>query len=234
MNRKKYHPIIDAIILYRKTLIYWLRDDNSPMAPRKSSRTYMKIAVTLATATCIHLLCWIGKLGLGTAHIEGFQLCHAKAPLWFPYLRWMPIFHNPVDLVKLYLLVKEGKWSCHWSRYASGVNVVNWPIWPCVISYFLPVKARSVNHRYACARYNCGFVCYRRKYIRNDSTLDEIKFIGYAFQIEMQLSYLLISASALNEVPIIFTDRNEVKAKCRLGFLKKHWVWFRDDHTKLV
>jgi dolichol-phosphate mannosyltransferase len=159
-----------------------------------------------------------GKLGLGTAYILGFK--------WAIYKQYDLIFemdadfsHNPEDLVKLYQACAEGGYDMAiGSRYVKGVNVVNWPIERVLISYFASYYVRLVTgmpFRDATA----GFKCYKRKVLETID-LDEIDFVGYAFQIEMKFLAWKFGFNIV-EVPIIFTDRTKGKSKMSSGIFKE-------------
>lgn len=159
-----------------------------------------------------------GKLGLGTAYILGFK--------WAIYKQYDLIFemdadfsHNPEDLVKLYQACAEGGYDMAiGSRYVKGVNVVNWPIERVLISYFASYYVRLVTgmpFRDATA----GFKCYKRKVLETID-LDEIDFVGYAFQIEMKFLAWKFGFNIV-EIPIIFTDRTKGKSKMSSGIFKE-------------
>jgi dolichol-phosphate mannosyltransferase len=144
-----------------------------------------------------------GKQGLGTAYIHGFRWSIAKK---YDYIFEMDadFSHNPDDLVKLYAACSEGADAAIGSRYINGVNVVNWPMSRVLMSYFASVYVRFITGiRIQDA--TAGFMCYKRKVLETVQ-LDKIKFVGYAFQIEMKYTTIK-HGFKLVEVPIIFTDR---------------------------
>lgn len=152
----------------------------------------------------IHLLRRSGKLGLGTAYIEGFKFALAHG---YDYVFEMDcdFSHNPQDTLKLYDACERGGADVAvGSRYKSGVNVVNWPMGRVLMSYFASKYVRLVT-RMPISDTTAGFVCYKAEVLRSID-LDNIRFKGYAFQIEMkftahQLGYIV------SEVPIVFTNR---------------------------
>ena len=127
--------------------------------------------------------------------------------------------HNPTDLEKLYN-------TCHnndvdmaiGSRYITGVNVVNWPLNRVLMSYFASVYVRFITQMQIMDT-TAGFVCYRRKVLENIN-LDKIKFIGYAFQIEMKYRAFAKNFKIV-EVPIIFTDRAKGQSKMSGSIIKE-------------
>jgi dolichol-phosphate mannosyltransferase len=144
-----------------------------------------------------------GKQGLGTAYIHGFRWSIAHQ---YDYIFEMDadFSHNPDDLFKLREACTEGADAVIGSRYINGVNVVNWPMSRVLMSYFASVYVRfitGIDIQDATA----GFMCYKRKVLETVQ-LDKIKFVGYAFQIEMKYTTIK-HGFKLVEVPIIFTDR---------------------------
>ena len=151
-----------------------------------------------------------GKLGLGTAYIHGFKWALAKG---YQYIYEMDadFSHNPEDLVKLYhACSSEGYDVAIGSRYIKGVNVVNWPIGRVLMSYFAGVYVRMITGM-PIMDPTGGFICYSREVLETIK-LDKIKFIGYAFQIEMKYNAYLFKFK-ITEVPIIFTDRTKGVSK---------------------
>lgn len=150
-----------------------------------------------------------GKQGLGTAYIHGFRWSIARH---YEYIFEMDadFSHNPDDLFKLREACLEGADAAIGSRYINGVNVVNWPMSRVLMSYFASVYVRfitGINIQDATA----GFMCYKRKVLETIQ-LDKIKFVGYAFQIEMKYTTIR-HGFKLVEVPIIFTDRTAGTSK---------------------
>ncbi len=150
-----------------------------------------------------------GKLGLGTAYIHGFNWALSHH---YQYIFEMDadFSHNPKDLPRLKSACVNGADLAIGSRYIKGVNVVNWPMSRVLMSYFASVYVRlitGINIQDATA----GFKCYRRIVLQT-IPLDRIKFIGYAFQIEMKFTAIKYGFNVV-EVPIIFTDRTEGTSK---------------------
>ena len=150
-----------------------------------------------------------GKLGLGTAYIHGFKWALERH---YEYIFEMDadFSHNPKDLIKLKLACLEGSDLAIGSRYIKGVNVVNWPMSRVLMSYFASVYVRLIT-RITIQDATAGFKCYRR-IVLETIPLDKIKFIGYAFQIEMKFTAIKFGFK-VSEVPIIFTDRTEGTSK---------------------
>ncbi|QNL47762.1 polyprenol monophosphomannose synthase [Olivibacter sp. SDN3] len=150
-----------------------------------------------------------GKLGLGTAYIHGFKWCLAKD---YEYIFEMDadFSHNPKDLIRLRQACVDGADLSIGSRYIKGVNVVNWPMKRVLMSYFASGYVRLIT-RTDIRDATAGFVCYKRKVLET-IPLNKIKFVGYAFQIEMKFTAIKYGFKVV-EVPIIFTDRTEGTSK---------------------
>ncbi len=144
-----------------------------------------------------------GKLGLGTAYIHGFKWALAKN---YEYIFEMDcdFSHNPSDLVRLLEACEKGADVAVGSRYCSGGRVQNWPIGRILMSYFASVYVRIVLWL-PVKDTTAGFKCYKRK-VLSSINLDEIKFMGYAFQIEMKYRAYR-NGFKIQEVPILFIDR---------------------------
>lgn len=173
-----------------------------------------------------------GKLGLGTAYIHGFRWALNKS---YEYIFEMDadFSHNPEDLIKLKAACVNGADVAIGSRYINGVNVVNWPMNRVLMSYFASVYVRFIT-RIEIQDATAGFKCYRRKVLQTIN-LDKIKFVGYAFQIEMKFTAIKHGFKVV-EVPIIFTDRTEGTSKMSTKIFKEAFLgvidmkvrsWFR-------
>lgn len=159
----------------------------------------------------------IGKLGLGTAYIHGFRWA-LERHYEFIFEMDADFSHNPEDLIRLRQSCLDGADMSIGSRYIKGVNVVNWPMNRVLMSYFASVYVRfitGINIQDATA----GFVCFRRKVLEH-IPLDKIKFVGYAFQIEMKFTAIQYGFKVV-EVPIIFTDRTEGTSKMSTSIFKE-------------
>ena len=180
-------------------------DDGSPDGTAQAVKS-----MQTAHPDRVHLIERSGKMGLGTAYIAGFK--HALAS-GYDYIFEMDadFSHNPDDLVRLYeACALQGYDMAIGSRYITGVNVVNWPMGRVLMSFFaskyvqfitgIPIKDTTA-----------GFKCYHRK-VLEAINLDKIRFIGYAFQIEMKFTAWKLGFNIV-EVPIIFTDRTRGNSK---------------------
>jgi len=205
--------IIRAVFSLHKSFHILIVDDNSP------DKTADKVKeLQLEFQDLLHLEVRTKKAGLGTAYVHGFK--------WALNHNYEYIFemdadysHNPNDLEKLYD-------ACHFggadlaigSRYVTGVNVVNWPLSRVLLSYFASVYVRKITGMKIMDA-TAGFICYS-KVVLESINLDTIKFIGYAFQIEMK--YRAFSKNFnIQEVPVIFTDRTKGQSKMSGSIIKE-------------
>nr|WP_294944529.1 polyprenol monophosphomannose synthase [uncultured Mucilaginibacter sp.] len=158
-----------------------------------------------------------GKLGLGTAYIRGFKWAIANH---YDYVFEMDadFSHNPDDLLRLRQACIEDADAVVGSRYIKGVNVVNWPMSRVLMSYFASVYVRFITG-ITIQDATAGFMCYKRKVLETIE-LDKVKFVGYAFQIEMKFTTIK-HGFKVKEIPIIFTDRTAGTSKMSKGIFKE-------------
>lgn len=168
----------------------------------------------------LHIMERAGKLGLGTAYIDGFKWALEKG---YQYIFEMDadFSHNPEDLVRLYDACANGADLAIGSRYISGINVVNWPMGRVLMSYYASAYVRLITGM-RIKDTTAGFKCYKRKVLETID-FDRIKFKGYAFQIEMKFTTWKFGFNII-EVPIIFTDRKEGKSKMSGGIFSEA-IW---------
>lgn len=159
-----------------------------------------------------------GKLGLGTAYITGFKYALEKG-YELIYEMDADFSHDPNSLKDLRKACKEeGNDLAIGSRYVTGVNVVNWPMGRVLMSFFASkyvqfITGMPINDATA------GFICYRRRVLETIN-LDKIRFVGYAFQIEMKFKTWKFGFK-IKEVPIIFTDRTKGVSKMSKRIFKE-------------
>ena len=201
-------------------------DDGSPDGTAADVRRLMEVH-----GGRIHLEERTGKLGLGTAYINGFKWALARE---YSHVFEMDcdFSHNPEDLPRLLEACTEGADVSIGSRYVQGVNVVNWPMSRVLLSYFASVYVRFVTGM-PIQDATAGFKCYKRETLAGID-FSKIHFVGYAFQIEMKF-IAWRKGLTLKEVPVIFTDRTEGTSKMSSGIIKeaifgvmklKIWSWF--------
>ncbi|MDE5573498.1 MAG: polyprenol monophosphomannose synthase [Muribaculaceae bacterium] len=191
--------IIDAVISLSHQFDILVIDDNSPDGTAAIVKDKMN-----EYPGRIHLIERAGKLGLGTAYIEGFNFALDKG---YEYIFEMDadFSHNPNDLLALYkACAVDGADVAVGSRYVTGVNVVNWPMGRVLMSYFASKYVRFVTGL-PVHDTTAGFVCYRRRVLKT-MELDKIRFKGYAFQIEMKFTASKHGFKIV-EVPIVFVNR---------------------------
>lgn len=197
--------IIRAVFSQNKQFHILVVDDNSP------DLTALKVKELQAEfLEQLFLLERKHKTGLGTAYIEGFKWCLERD---YKYIFEMDadFSHDPNDLIKLYnACAVDGADLSIGSRYVDGVNVVNWPMSRVLLSYGASKYVRLIT-RMKIFDTTAGFVCYKR-HVLEAIDLDTIKFVGYAFQIEMKFKAYLKKFKIV-EVPVIFTDRTKGKSK---------------------
>jgi dolichol-phosphate mannosyltransferase len=161
-----------------------------------------------------------GKLGLGTAYIHGFEWALAKS---YEYIFEMDcdFSHNPDDLIRLREACVKGADVAIGSRYVKGGHIENWPKDRVLMSYYASVYVRMVLWL-PVQDTTAGFKCYRRKVLERINFSD-IKFIGYAFQIEMKYTAYKLGFKVV-EVPITFIDRTEGVSKMSTGIFKEAFL----------
>lgn len=166
----------------------------------------------------LHMLERKGKLGLGTAYIAGFNWA-LKGNYGYIFEMDADFSHNPEDLERLYhACTLEGADMAIGSRYIKGVNVVNWPMGRVLMSYFASYYVRIITGMKIMDT-TAGFKCYTRRVLETID-FDKIRFIGYAFQIEMKYTTWKLGFN-IKEVPVIFTDRTEGTSKMSKGIFKE-------------
>jgi dolichol-phosphate mannosyltransferase len=205
--------IIRSVLSQHKPFHVLVIDDNSP------DHTAEKVVMLQSEFEGrLFLVKRTGKLGLGTAYVHGFRWALEHK---YDYVFEMDadFSHNPNDLEKLYD-------ACHFggadlaigSRYVTGVNVVNWPLSRVLMSYFASVYVQFVTGM-KIHDATAGFICYKSEVLVGID-LDKIKFVGYAFQIEMKYRTFCKNFDIV-EVPIIFTDRTKGQSKMSSAIFKE-------------
>ena len=205
--------IIRAVFSLEKTFHVLIVDDNSP------DKTYQKVSeLQHEFPDKLFLEVRMKKSGLGTAYVHGFKWALEKK---YDYIFEMDadFSHNPNDLERLYdACAKDGADLAVGSRYVTGVNVVNWPLSRVLLSYFASVYVRMITGMKIMDA-TAGFICYKKQVLETIN-LDRIKFIGYAFQIEMKYRAFAKKFN-IKEVPVIFTDRTKGQSKMSGAIIKE-------------
>lgn len=205
--------LIRAVFFQSQDIHILIIDDNSPdLTALKVKELQDKYSGRL------YLISRNSKQGLGTAYIYGFKWCLART---YKYVFEMDadFSHDPKDLPKLYeACASGGADMAIGSRYVTGVNVVNWPMGRVLMSYLASKYVRVITGM-KINDTTAGFVCYKRETLEA-LDLNNIKFIGYAFQIEMKFKTYLKRLKIV-EVPVIFTDRTKGESKLSKGIISE-------------
>ena len=205
--------IIRAVFQLEKPFHVLIVDDNSP------DKTFEKVQeLQNEFPEQLFLEVRKKKSGLGTAYVHGFK--------WALFHNYAYVFemdadfsHNPNDLQKLYEACEnDGADMAIGSRYVKGVNVVNWPLSRVLLSYFASIYVKLITGM-KIHDATAGFICYQKE-VLEQINLDKIKFVGYAFQIEMKYR-AFCKGFKINEVPIIFTDRTKGQSKMSNTIIKE-------------
>jgi dolichol-phosphate mannosyltransferase len=212
-EKENIRAITEAVFGLHQGYHILVIDDNSPDGTAQIVKNLM-----ITYPEQLFLLERSGKLGLGTAYITGFNWALERG---YQYIMEMDadFSHNPADLERLYLVCKSGEADVAiGSRYVPGGKTENWPLDRHIYSkggafYTKMITWMPVNDPTA------GFVCYSRKVLAS-MNLDQIKFVGYAFQIEMKLASWKLGFR-LKEVPITFVDRKEGTSKMSKGIIQE-------------
>ena len=208
-EKENIENIIEDIFSLDKSFHILIVDDSSPDGTPEIVQTLQnKYAGQLSIEKRTK------KLGLGTAYIHGFNWA-LKREYQFIFEMDADFSHNPNDLIQLYnaAVVQQADVSIG-SRYVNGVSIVNWPMSRLLISFFASkyvklITGMPINDS------TSGFKCYKRKVLETIN-LEDIKFVGYAFQIEMKFNAWKHGFN-LVEVPVVFTDRTKGSSKMSSG-----------------
>ena len=181
-------PLIEDIAALPEKFDILIVDDNSPDGTTDKIEDYIKSRKhdVKVDDLKVYVDKREDKKGLGTAYIHGFK---KALDMGYEYIFEMDadFSHSPFDIIKLYnACADEGYDLAVGSRYISGVNVVNWPMGRVLLSYFASSYVRLITGM-PVRDSTAGFKCYKRRVLETID-LDKIKFIGYAFQIEMKFT----------------------------------------------
>ena len=228
-EKENIEKIIRAIFGLDKCFHILVIDDGSP----DGTAAIVKRLIADEFADRLFILERSGKLGLGTAYIAGFKWA-LEHDYEYVFEMDADFSHDPADLPRLYA-------ACHYegydlaigSRYVSGVNVVNWPMGRVLMSYFASKYVRFVTG-FNVHDTTAGFKCYKRRVLAS-IPLDEVRFKGYGFQIEMKYTAYKMGFR-IKEVPVVFVNRREGVSKMSggifgeafFGVMRLRWDgWFR-------
>lgn len=232
-EKENIEKIIRAVFALEKQFHILIIDDGSPDGTASIVHRLMEMEFS----NRLFIIERSGKQGLGTAYIAGFKWSLAHQ---YEYIFEMDadFSHDPADLPRLYAACHdEGNDMAIGSRYVSGVNVVNWPMGRVLMSYFASQYVRLVTG-FSIHDTTAGFVCYRRRVLET-IPLDEVRFKGYGFQIEMKFTAYKIGFR-IKEVPVVFVNRREGTSKMSGGIFGEAFFgvirlrldgWFRKYPT---
>jgi dolichol-phosphate mannosyltransferase len=206
------HKMLDTVLGLQPIFDILVVDDGSPDGTAQAVQSFQ-----VDHPQRIHLLERSGKLGLGTAYIAGFQWA-LKRDYQLVYEMDCDFSHSPKDLVRLRQACVDGADVAVGSRYVKGGAVSNWPISRVLMSYFASVYVNSILWL-GVRDSTAGFKCYRRE-VLEQIDLTRIRFIGYAFQIEMKYNAKQLGFR-IQEVPITFADRELGTSKMSMGIFKE-------------
>ncbi len=201
--------IVRAVFTLETPFDILVVDDNSP------DGTAQKVKELQQEFSALHMTVRQEKLGLGLAYIHGFK--------WALERNYAIIIemdadfsHNPEDLPRLVEAIENGADVAVGSRYSNGIAVVNWDMTRLMLSYFASKYVRFIT-RIPIKDTTAGFVAYKKDVLQKIN-LDTIKFVGYAFQIEMKFTAWKMGFK-VEEVPVIFTDRTAGESKMHGGII---------------
>ena len=205
--------MIETVFSLEKSFHILIVDDGSPDGTAELVRQQQALY-----PEALFLLERKGKLGLGTAYISGFKWGLQRSYDFF-FEMDADFSHNPQDLLRLYdACTVQGGDLAVGSRSVEGGKLANWPFDRILLSFGASLYVRLITWM-PVHDPTAGFVCYRRR-VLEAIDLDKIRFVGYAFQIEMKFaSYLL--GFRIVEIPITFTDRIEGTSKMSKGIVKE-------------
>jgi len=215
-ERENIGRMIETVFSLPKLFHVLIVDDGSPDGTAGIVKDYQK-----QYSDRLFLLERKGKLGLGTAYIAGFRWGLQRSYEFFIEMD-ADFSHNPKDLTRLHdACVRQNADVSVGSRYVRGGKLENWPKDRIALSYGASLYVRFITLM-PVKDPTAGFVCYRRRVLETID-LDKIRFVGYAFQIEMKYAARLLGFK-ITEVPITFTDRVEGNSKMSKGIVREA-IW---------
>lgn len=212
-EKENIREILDRVLSLKPQFHVLIVDDNSP-----DGTAEIVNGIKQQYSERLFLESRAGKMGLGTAYIHGFRWA-LKNDYDYMFEMDADFSHNPDDLPRLLeACVEFGADLSVGSRYCKGGKVQNWPMSRVMLSYFASLYVRLITW-VPVADTTAGFVCYSRK-VLEAINLSSIRFVGYAFQIEMKYAAWKLGFK-ISEVPIVFTDRIKGKSKMSMKIFKE-------------
>ncbi len=213
-ERENIEKIISAVMGLEQKFDILIIDDGSPDGTSAIVKRLMKESF----AERLYLLERSGKLGLGTAYIDGFRWA-LEHDYEYVFEMDADFSHNPNDLPRLYdACAVEGYDVAIGSRYISGLNVVDWPLGRIIMSYGASLYVRMILG-VGIHDTTAGFVCYRRRVLEK-MEFGKIRFKGYGFQIEMKYTAHKMGCK-MKEVSVVFVNRKEGVSKMSGGIFSE-------------
>ncbi len=232
-EKENIASIIGAVLAFETGYHILVIDDGSPDGTADIVRSIMQ-----ANPGRVYIECRSGKLGLGTAYIHGFKWALKNG---YDYIIEMDadFSHNPNDLDRLCAACDAGADVAVGSRYVKGGATENWPLDRKIYSQGGSAYTRIITGM-PVKDPTAGFVCYKRE-VLSSINLDNIKFIGYAFQIEMKFAAWRLGFK-IKEVAIVFIDRKIGVSKMSKGIIKEailgvlnmQWLYITGRFIKLI
>jgi dolichol-phosphate mannosyltransferase len=212
-EKENIERIIAKVFSFDHPFHILIVDDGSPDGTADIVRKLMQ-----SNPDRLHMIERKGKLGLGTAYIKGFKWAIEKK-YDFIFEMDADFSHNPEDLIRLREACARGKGDfAIGSRYTRGGKVENWPLNRILMSYFASVYVNMILWM-GIRDCTAGFKCYKREVLETIN-LDSIRFIGYAFQIEMKYHACQLGFKPV-EVPVTFIDRQFGESKMSMSIFKE-------------
>lgn len=213
-ERQNIEHVLRAIFSQPKDFHVLVVDDNSP----DGTSELVSSLIETEFKDSLFLLKRSGKLGLGTAYIDGFNWGMERSYDFF-FEMDADFSHNPDDLIRLYRACNNSFYDIAvGSRYVKGGSIENWPMDRKILSYGASLYVRLITWMPVMDP-TAGFICYTRKVLES-LDLKKIKFIGYAFQIEMKYASRSLGFK-IKEIPITFKDRVKGESKITRGIVKE-------------
>ena len=232
-EKENIAAIINAVLAFETNYHILVIDDGSPDGTADIVRSIM-----IDYPQRVFIECRSGKLGLGTAYIHGFKWALSHN---YDYIIEMDadFSHDPKDLDRLCAAIDAGADVAVGSRYVKGGSTENWPLDRKIYSQGGSAYTRIITGM-PVKDPTAGFVCYRNK-VLGAMNLDNIKFIGYAFQIEMKFASWRLGFK-ITEVPIKFVDRKIGVSKMTKGIIKEaiigvfnmQWLYITGKFIQLI
>jgi dolichol-phosphate mannosyltransferase len=202
-EKENVENIITAVLDQGEDIEVLIIDDNSPDGTAEIVERLRK------NDPRIHIIKRPGKMGLGTAYIDGFNYGLSLPQIGFLMEMDADFSHDPKYLKDFKEAIKDNDLVIG-SRYINGISIVNWPITRLLLSYFASIYVRYITGM-PVKDPTGGFKCFRRE-VLEWLDLSKIKSNGYGFQIEMDF-YVWRGGFRICEIPILFIDRRAGKSK---------------------